>query len=354
MNIDLSALVRPNIRRLQPYASARSEFSGQAEVYLDANENPFASVGIEENYARYPDPLQKAVKEALSQQTGLRPTQIFLGNGSDEGIDLLMRIFCQPTQDKVLIMPPTYGMYQVCADINEVAVCRVPLRDDFQIDTERVLEVARQEVVKIIFICSPNNPTGNRMKPEAVLHILENFSGLVAIDEAYIDFCPEATFLPHLAKHNNLLIFRTFSKAWGLAGLRLGITFAHSDLISLYNRVKPPYNISAFAQQAALKALKALPAKEQLVQDILAARADLFAALQRFSPSVRVYPSDTNFVFAQVQGATEIYKNLLEQGIIVRNQAKVFENALRITVGTPQENTRLVQALSQWLTHLQV
>lgn len=348
MEINLENLMRPNIRKLIPYASARSEFTGKADIFLDANENAFASVGTSENYTRYPDPLQKAIKQELASLENTKPEQIFLGNGSDEGIDLLMRVFCQPAQDKILIMPPTYGMYQVCADINEVEVIKIPLRADFQIDLPKALEAIKTHQPKIVFVCSPNNPTGNVLRQEDVLALIENTHGIVAIDEAYIDFCPEHSFLKFIEQYNHLMIFRTFSKAWGLAALRLGIAYAHETLIKALNKVKPPYNINAYSQKVALQALENVAEKDSLVAETLAAKATLLEALKQMPTIEQIFPSDTNFVFVKMQHAAEVYQNLLQEGIIIRNQTKVYPEGLRITVGTPSENQALINILQKY------
>ncbi len=349
MEINLENLMRPNIRKLTPYASARSEFTGKAAIFLDANENAFASVGTSENYTRYPDPLQKAIKQKLAKLENVSPAQIFLGNGSDEGIDLLMRVFCQPAQDKVLIMPPTYGMYQVCADINEVEVIKIPLKADFQIDLPKALEAIKIHQPKVVFICSPNNPTGNVMKREDILALIQATQGIVVIDEAYIDFCPEHSFLKEIKQYNHLIIFRTFSKAWGLAALRLGITYANEALINALNKVKPPYNINAHSQKIALEALERVAEKDKLVKETLEAKANLLAALRKLPTIEQIFPSDTNFIFIKMQNAIEIYQNLLKEGIIIRNQTKVYPDGLRITVGTPSENKELMECLLKYV-----
>ncbi len=349
MEINLEDLMRPNIRKLIPYTSARSEFTGKADIFIDANENAFASVGTSENYTRYPDPLQKSIKKKLAELENISPSQIFLGNGSDEGIDLLMRVFCQPAQDKILIMPPTYGMYQVCANINEVEVIKIPLKTDFQIDLPKALEAIKIHQPKIVFVCSPNNPTGNLLKREDILALIKATQGIVAIDEAYIDFCPEHSFLKEIQHYNHLIIFRTFSKAWGLAALRLGIAFAHETLINALNKVKPPYNINAHSQKIALEALARVAEKDKLVKETLEAKADLLAALGKIPTIEQIFPSDTNFIFLKMQNAIGVYQDLLQQGIIIRNQTKVYPEGLRITVGTPDENKALLECLKKYV-----
>lgn len=345
MKTDVRSLMRANIQKLTPYASARSEFTGKADIFLDANENSFASVGTDTDYTRYPDPLQKAIKQKLAQIEQLSPEQIFLGNGSDEGIDLLLRIFCEPGKDKVLTMPPTYGMYKVSADINDLEVVSVPLKADFSIDVPNVLKAIEAFSPKVLFICSPNNPTGNLQNREDVLALLKAFKGIVAIDEAYIDFCAEHSFLSELPHFNNLVIFRTFSKAWGLAALRLGIAYASPEIISAFNGVKPPYNINAHTQIIAAQALEDIGKKTKLVQEILDAKKDLLAALSSHPAVEEVFRSDTNFIFFKMKDATKVYQKLLNEGIIIRNQTKVFPEGLRITVGTPAENEAFIKAL---------
>jgi histidinol-phosphate aminotransferase len=345
MEIDIRSLMRPNIQKLTPYASARSEFTGKADVFLDANENSFASVGSDKDYTRYPDPLQKAIKQKLAQIEYLSSNQIFLGNGSDEGIDLLLRIFCNPGKDKVLIMPPTYGMYKVSADINDLEVIKVPLKADFSIDVPNVMKAVEEFSPKVLFICSPNNPTGNVQNREDILEILRHFKGIVAIDEAYIDFCPEHSFLGEITNFNNLVIFRTFSKAWGLAALRLGIAYSNQEIITAFNGVKPPYNINAYTQEVALQALGNLTQKDNLIEEMLSAKAQLIKALSQIPEIEEIFPSDTNFIFLKMKDAVKVYQQLLNQGIIIRNQTKVYPEGLRITVGTPTENEALLKAL---------
>ncbi|NBW37889.1 MAG: histidinol-phosphate transaminase, partial [Cytophagia bacterium] len=276
-NFDLNKLVRKNILALKPYSSARDEFKGEAEVYLDANENPYPS-----GYNRYPDPLQWKVKELLSKQKGVKAEQIFLGNGSDEAIDLLIRVFCEPNQDSVMITEPTYGMYRVCANINAVAIQNVLLTRDYQLDTEGILKTVDAST-KIIFLCSPNNPTGNLLKVEDIFKVLDHFSGLVVIDEAYIDFAGDVSLIKKLNNYPNLVILQTFSKAWGLAGLRLGMCFASEAIISLLNKVKYPYNVNIKTQELAIEALLKVDAKDKAVSEILAERGQLEAALKQIS-----------------------------------------------------------------------
>ncbi|NBP70955.1 MAG: histidinol-phosphate transaminase, partial [Cytophagia bacterium] len=312
-----------------------------AEVYLDANENPYPS-----GYNRYPDPLQWKVKELLSKQKGVKAEQIFLGNGSDEAIDLLIRVFCEPNQDSVMITEPTYGMYRVCANINAVAIQNVLLTRDYQLDTEGILKTVDAST-KIIFLCSPNNPTGNLLKVEDIFKVLDHFSGLVVIDEAYIDFAGDVSLIKKLNNYPNLVILQTFSKAWGLAGLRLGMCFASEAIISLLNKVKYPYNVNIKTQELAIEALLKVDAKDKAVSEILAERGQLEAALKQISFVTKVYPSDGNFVLAAMKDAPAIYQKLMQRGIIVRDRSTVVlcESSLRITIGTPSENKQLVNTL---------
>jgi histidinol-phosphate aminotransferase len=340
MNIDV--LVRKNIRQLTPYSSARSEFKGTAEIFLDANENPF-----ETGLNRYPDPLQWKLKERISELKGVPGEQIFLGNGSDEAIDLVVRIFCEPRIDHIITLPPTYGMYQVSADIADVAVVGIPLTADFQPDVEAILAAANPQS-KILFICTPNNPTGNNVDLETIQTLAQRFPGIVVVDEAYTDFSDQASCLTLLPELPNLVVFQTFSKAWGLAGLRLGMAFASKEIIGLFNKVKPPYNLNQLTQQAALKILtEDVAKKDEMVQTLLEERAQLILALQDLPFVEKIYPSDANFILVKVDNAVAWYQFLVEKGIIVRSRANVrlIEGSLRITVGRPDENAALINAL---------
>ena len=335
-------LVRPNIQRLTPYASARSEFKGQADVFLDANESPYDT-----GYNRYPDPLQQKLKAALSALKGVAPEHMFLGNGSDEAIDLLMRIFCEPGEDHIVILPPTYGMYKVSADIANVAVREIPLLPGrFQPDAAAILAKADQHS-KLLFLCSPNNPTGNSFPPDLVRELLANFPGIVVVDEAYIDFSAQQSATRWLGEFPNLVVMQTFSKAWGLAGIRLGMAFASEEIIGYFNKVKPPYNVNQLTQEAALKALGNKATKEKQVQQVLGQRALLQQYLGGLPFVQRVYPSDANFLLVKMEDARAVYDYLVEQGIIVRDRSRVTlcDDCLRITVGTPEENERVFRAL---------
>lgn len=341
MNLDV--LVRKNIRQLTPYSSARSEFKGAAEIFLDANENPF-----ETGLNRYPDPLQWKLKERVSELKGVQVEQIFLGNGSDEAIDLVVRIFCEPRVDHIITLPPTYGMYQVSADIADVAVVGIPLTADFQPDVEAILAAINPQS-KILFICTPNNPTGNNVDLETIQTLAQRFPGIVVVDEAYTDFSDQPSCLTLLSDLPNLVVFQTFSKAWGLAGLRLGMAFASKEIIGLFNKVKPPYNLNQLTQQAALKILtEDVAKKDEMVQTLLQERAQLILALQDLPFVEKIYPSDANFILVKVDNAVAWYQFLVEKGIIVRSRANVrlIEGSLRITVGRPDENAALINALS--------
>ena len=343
---DLGALVRPSIRRMQPYSSARDEFEGAAAVMLDANENSFGSVG-DRVFNRYPDPQQRALKAALAPLKGVEPAQIFLGNGSDEPIDLLVRLTCVPGQDSIAVLPPTYGMYEVAATLNDVRVERLPLTADFQLSAETIGQLARS-TAKVAFLCSPNNPTGNLLGPAAVEQVLRRFRGLVVVDEAYGDFAGAPSWTARLAEFPRLVVLQTFSKAWGLAGLRLGVAYAAPDLIGYLNKIKPPYNLSENTQQLALAALGQASRLPALREQILAGRAWLTAELQDLPVVERVFPSDANFLLVRFRpDATAVYDALRARGIVVRNRTTQpgCAGCLRLTVGTPAENEQLADAL---------
>jgi histidinol-phosphate aminotransferase len=343
--MDINNLQRENIKRLRPYSTARDEYKGQASVFLDANENSYGSP-LEQNYNRYPDPLQLDLKDAISKIKGVPIENTFLGNGSDEAIDLLYRAFCEPGTDNVIILPPTYGMYEVSADINNVEVRKVNLLPNFQLDLEGIAE-AIDEHTKLIFICSPNNPTGNSIIRTDIETILANFKGLVVIDEAYINYARQKTFISELMEYGNLVILQTFSKAWGLAALRLGMAFAPRPVIDILNKVKPPYNINQATQDLALEALKNVTQVNDWIKCTVEEREQLSAALATLPMVKNVYPSDANFILVKVENAVETYNALVAQGIIIRDRSKVTlcEGCLRITIGTPTENRTLLQAL---------
>jgi histidinol-phosphate aminotransferase len=342
---DLNKLLRENIRQLVPYSSARDDFKGEAQIFLDANENSLGSP-LTRWYNRYPDPHQWKVKEALAKIKGVAPAHIFLGNGSDECIDLLYRAFCVPGKDNVIINPPTYGMYAVSADINDVEVRRAVLLDDFQLDLVH-LERLVDERTKIIWICSPNNPTANTMNRQDIEVVLNNFPGLVVIDEAYINFSRHRSFIQELTEYPNLVVLQTMSKAWGLAGLRLGMAFASEAIIDVYNKVKPPYNVNQATQELALAALGEVEQVNGMIRALVVMREQLAGDLRGLGCVRDVYPSDANFLLVKVDEARRIYDYLLGDGIVVRDRSKVelCAGCLRITVGTEKENAELVRAL---------
>ena len=349
MEFNLDTLVRENIKKMTPYSSARHEFSGAATVFLDANENAFGSP-LPVNYNRYPDPLQMPLKEKISQIKGVPASNIFLGNGSDEAIDLLFRIFCEPGKDNVILFPPTYGMYEVCAEINNVAVKKVPLTTDYQLDLEAT-EAAVDANTKLIFVCSPNNPTGNSIERSAIEVLLNNFDGLVVIDEAYINYARQKTFITELTEYPNLVILQTLSKAWGLAGLRLGMAFAGQPVIDYMNRVKYPYNINTATQQLALEALSNISSVNNWTKTTVVQKDNLSEALLALPVTEKVYPSDANFILVKMTDARRIYEYLAGRGIIVRDRSKVMlcDDCLRITIGTPEENNQLLEALKKYM-----
>ncbi len=347
MSFNLEDLVRSNIKKLTPYSSARKEFSGAAQIFLDANENSFGSP-LEQNYNRYPDPLQSEIKQKIAEINNVKPSEIFIGNGSDEAIDLLFRIFCSPQTDEVIICPPTYGMYKVSAEINDVKIKEVFLTPDFQLNVQDIIEAANERT-KLLFICSPNNPTGNSMSRDEILKITENFRGIVVVDEAYIHFSREKSLISEINNFPNLVILQTFSKAWGLAGLRVGLAFANEEIIELFNKVKPPYNISEIAQKAILEALKNKSQVDEMIAEIVSEREKLIENLREFCFFTKLYPTDANFILVKTVNAEKIYKFLLNENIVVRNRSNVEMclNCLRITVGTPQENESLLQTLEK-------
>jgi len=343
----LEKLVRENVRNLTPYSSARKEFSGAAQIFLDANENSFGSP-LPENFNRYPDPLQTAIKEKIAGWNDVESTQIFVGNGSDEAIDLLFRIFCRPQTDNILICPPTYGMYAVSAEINDVKIKRANLTEDFELDVTAIKN-AFDTNTKLLFVCSPNNPSGNSLRHDDILKLVKDFHGIVVVDEAYIHFSREKSFVSEINNFPNLVVLQTFSKAWGLAGLRVGLAFASEKIIEFFNRVKPPYNISKIAQQAILHALGNKSQVDRTVAEIVAERERLIESLREFSFVTKIYPSDANFVLVKTTDANAIYKFLLEEKIVVRNRSSIelCAGCLRITVGTPDENEMLLNSLKK-------
>jgi histidinol-phosphate aminotransferase len=344
----IDKIIRENIKNLVPYSSARDEYKGEASVFLDANENAYGSP-LEQQYNRYPDPLQYKVKKRLSDIKGVPPRNIFLGNGSDEAIDVLFRSFCNPGVDNVILVPPTYGMYEVSANINDIKINRVPLTEEYQLNMEGIAEAINGNT-KMIFICSPNNPTGNSINRDDIETLLANFSGLVVIDEAYINFSRQKTFIQELTEYANLVVLQTLSKAWGLAGLRVGMAFASEEIIEVMNKVKPPYNINEASQELALKALQNIDQVNGWIKEILLQRDKLVLTLKDFDFVLDIYPSDANFILVKTTDPKGIYNFLVEKGIIVRDRSKVdlCEGCLRITVGTPAENDILLQTLQNY------
>ncbi|MDZ4796179.1 MAG: histidinol-phosphate transaminase [Bacteroidota bacterium] len=349
MEFMIERYVRENIKKMTAYSSARHEFTGNATVFLDANENSFGSP-LPENYNRYPDPLQLPLKEKISRIKGVPVPNIFLGNGSDEAIDLLFRVFCEPGKDNVILFPPTYGMYEVCAEMNDVAVKKVSLLKNFQLDLEST-EAAIDAHTKLIFVCSPNNPTGNSINRNDIEVLLNNFDGLVVIDEAYINYAKQKTFIPELTEYPNLVILQTLSKAWGLAGLRLGMAFAGEPIINYLNKVKYPYNINTATQQLAIEALSNISSVNNWTNTTVEQREWLKDELLKLPFTQTVYPSDANFLLVKVTGARSIYTFLAANGIIVRDRSRIIlcDDCLRITIGIPDENKQLLDALKVYI-----
>ncbi len=342
--MDVQKLVRPSIFKLKPYSCARDEFQGEASAYLDANENP-----LNGPYNRYPDPLQKELKTIIAGIKGVSSESIFLGNGSDEPIDLVYRVFCEPTVDNVVAIDPTYGMYQVCADINNVEYRKVQLNPDFSLDADRLLAAVDAQT-KLIFLCSPNNPTGNDLNVEAMLQVIRSFKGIVVVDEAYIDFSGRESLLKRLDEFPNLIVLQTFSKAWGMAAVRLGMAFATPELLAFFNKVKYPYNINLLTQQFVAAELAEVERKNDWVDLILQQRSNLLRVLRELPLVQTLYPSDANFILVKVPDANAVYRFLVEEKIIVRNRNTVTlcQGCLRITVGLPEENELLLNALKKF------
>lgn len=326
---------------MKAYSSARDEFKGEASVFLDANENP-----LNDRYNRYPDPLQWALKEKISTVKGVHPGNIFLGNGSDEPIDLVIRVFCEPRIDNIVAIDPTYGMYQVCADVNDVEYRKVLLNANFDLEADTLLEKV-DDKTKLIFLCSPNNPTGNLLNRREIEKVLNRFQGIVIIDEAYIDFASEATWISELEKYPNLIILQTFSKAWGLAAVRLGMAFASPEIIKLFNKVKYPYNVNILTQNFVSEELDKLSLRKEWIQTLLNGREFLVQELSKLPLIKRIYPTDSNFILVKVDDANGLYKQLADKGVIVRNRNSVSlcAGCLRITVGTDSENKMLIETL---------
>ena len=343
--MNLEELVRPNILRLKPYSSARDEFKDASSkmVFIDANENPF-----ETGLNRYPDPQQNLVKDELAKIKGVSKSQILLGNGSDEVLDLIFRAFCEPKQDKAIILPPTYGMYQVLANTNDIELVSVPLLDSFEPNVTEILK-NQDSNTKLLFLCSPNNPTANSFGKNLVLEFIEKFSGIVVIDEAYIDFSEEESWLSKLENYSNLIVTQTLSKAYGLAGIRLGICYASKEIIEVLNKIKPPYNVNQLTQEAALTGLLNRDKTLGEVKEIITDRKKLANNLEEISYIEKVYSSDANFLLVKVDDADKRYKELIGKGVVVRNRSNqpLCENCLRITIGTPEENKELIQIMKE-------
>lgn len=340
----LELLLRSNIRGLKPYSSARDEYSGEAAVFLDANENPF-----NEPYNRYPDPYQRQLKERISQIKKVPTENIFLGNGSDEAIDLVYRAFCEPGIDNVVSIDPSYGMYQVAADINNVEVKRVPLTKTFEPDIDGLLNAVDANT-KLLFLCSPNNPTGNCFKTRDMERLLITFQGIVVLDEAYIDFAPNNSFLSRLGEFPNLVILQTFSKAWGMAGIRLGMAFAGKEIVTVLNKIKYPYNVNILTQQKALELLKETDTMQKWVVLLLEERTKLIEQLKDFQFVQQIYPTDANFILVKVNNTKSLYNHLVDHRIIIRDRSKISlcNGCVRITVGSPEENSQLTDALKAY------
>ncbi|QGY46614.1 histidinol-phosphate transaminase [Maribellus comscasis] len=341
--MNLNKLLRKNIAELKPYSSARDEYAGEAMVFLDANENPF-----NEPYNRYPDPLQRELKQKISKIKNITPENIFLGNGSDEPIDLLIRAFCEPGTDNIITFNPTYGMYEVAAGINNVEVKKVSLTEDFEINVDAILETVNPDT-KLIFLCSPNNPTGNSLDAEKIQKVIDWFDGIVVLDEAYIDFAPGKSFLPKLNENANLVILQTFSKAWGMAGIRLGMAFASVEIVNILNKIKYPYNLNILTQTKALELVEKTEEVKKWGKLLIAERAKMADLLKGFPFVIQVYPSDANFLLIKMHDAKGIYHYLVERGIIVRNRSNVHlcDDSLRITIGSSSENETLLTAFKE-------
>jgi histidinol-phosphate aminotransferase len=351
MAFELDKLVRPNIKTLKPYSSAKDEYTGAAKILLDANENSLGSP-LTKWYNRYPDPYQKQLKEKLAFVKQIAANQIFIGNGSDECIDILFRTFCEPGKDNIIICPPTYPMYEVSANINDITVQNAPLLADYQLNVAHIEQLVNDRT-KIIWICSPNNPTGNSLDRIDIETILNHFDGIVVIDEAYINFSKQKSFVQSLIDYPNLVVMQTLSKAWGLAGLRLGMCFANPDIIGYMNKVKAPYNINIVTQELALQALEEVGQVNDMIKLLVDMRNALAQVIASMPHVIKVFPSDTNFILVKIPHARKLYEFLMSKGIIVRDRSALAlcEDSLRITVGTEQENTLLVDAMYEWITN---
>lgn len=340
----LDQLIRPNIKSLKPYSSAREDYTGGEAVFLDANENPFNAP-----YNRYPDPYQRKLKLRIAEIKEISPDHIFLGNGSDEAIDLAFRAFCEPGIDNVVSIDPTYGMYQVCADINNIETRKVKLINDFELDVEGLLSVV-DENTKLIFVCSPNNPTGNSFCKDDILKLIEGFDGIIVLDEAYIDFVPEKSFLPLLSQYPNLIILQTFSKAWGMAGMRLGMAFASPSIVQVYNHIKYPYNVNMLTQERALELLESEQDKDNWVGVLLKEKDEMIIRLNEYLFVDKIYPSDANYLLVKTKNPKDIYNFLIDEGVVVRDRSTVAlcEGCLRLTIGSEHGNLALYKGLDKY------
>ena len=341
--MDIRALFRENIRLLAPYSTARDEYGGDFGIYLDANENPY-----ENGYNRYPDPHQKALKKRIAELKGIAPERVFIGNGSDEAIDLVYRIFCEPRRHNVVSIAPSYGMYEVAAHTNDVEFRKVQLDGDFRLDAQKILDAA-DENTRVVFLCSPNNPSGNLLDESEVKKILDHFQGITVVDEAYIDFAGRPGLLPLLAEYPRLVVLQTLSKAWGMAGLRLGLAFADPEIVAMLSRVKYPYNINGVTQKIVLDRLAEPDAIHRQTAEIRTEREALLNALEAFPQIKKAFPSDANFVLVRVDDPRGLYEALIAEGVIVRDRSRIkgCEGCLRFTVGTPAENQQLLDILSR-------
>jgi histidinol-phosphate aminotransferase len=350
MAFELEKVVRPNIKTLKPYSSAKDEYTGEAKILLDANENSLGSP-LTKWYNRYPDPYQQQLKDKLAFVKQIAANQIFIGNGSDECLDILYRTFCEPGKDNIIICPPTYPMYEVGANINDIEIQKAPLLSDYQLNVAHIEQLVNERT-KIIWICSPNNPTGNSLDRIDIETILNHFDGIVVVDEAYINFSKQKSFVQSLIDYPNLVVLQTLSKAWGLAGLRIGMCFASPEIIGFMNKVKAPYNINIVTQELAIQALEEVGQVNDMIQLLVDMRNALAEVIASMPHVVKVFPSDTNFLFVKIPHARKLYEYLLTLGIIVRDRStlELCEDSLRITVGTEQENTALVDAMYQWIT----
>ena len=344
MKFDLYRLVRENVRGLKPYSSARDEYTsdGSKMVFIDANESPYSN-GIN----RYPDPQQRQLKTLLAKSSSLAPANILLGNGSDEVLDLIFRAFCEPHKDNVITMTPTYGMYKVLAGINAIENREVLLTESFELDVNRILESVNSKT-KVIFLCSPNNPTGNSFSVKHIEYLLNNFQGLLVVDEAYIDFATQGSWLNKLGQFPNLMVTRTFSKAYGMAGLRLGVCYASENIITILNRIKPPYNVNELTQRKAFQMIQNTALVEEQIAEILSERDRMIGQLAKISYVKKIYPTDANFILVKVDDADKRYQEILELGVVVRNRSTqpLCDNTLRFTIGTPEENKKLLKVLN--------